>query len=248
MNYHTFQPHSDLAALIKCYWTLEVPAEMDAQKQRIVPDGCIEMIFTLGDDIKRFTNGDEFIIQPKSMILGQIVDPLFIQPIGDVNSFAVRFYPYGFANFSETPLKELANKETPIDQVFGKQIGKKLEGQIVSATNTEKRIAVVESFLLDRLKDKSIIDNIVKDTIDTLFLTNGSESINSILKDDISKRRNLERKFVKQVGLSPKQLSKVIRLQTAINILEAEPSRYSTELCFDEKPAVFQTFPHFTPR
>ena len=56
MNYQTFQPHPDLDALIKCYWTLEVPSEKDSQKQRIVPDGCLEMIFILGDDIKRYTS------------------------------------------------------------------------------------------------------------------------------------------------------------------------------------------------
>lgn len=30
MNYQTFQPHADLKSLVKCYWTLEVPAEKNA--------------------------------------------------------------------------------------------------------------------------------------------------------------------------------------------------------------------------
>ena len=121
MIYKTFQPHSDLEALIKCYWTLEVPADMDAQKQRIIPDGCIEMFFILGDDVKRYTSGDDFIIQPRTMVLGQITKPFFIKPTGYVNSFAVRFYPYGFANFVKTPLQDLANKETPIALLFGRK-------------------------------------------------------------------------------------------------------------------------------
>ena len=63
MNYQTFQPHSDLESLISCYWSLEVPSETNAQKQRIIPDGTIEMAFILGDDIKRYTSENEFIIQ-----------------------------------------------------------------------------------------------------------------------------------------------------------------------------------------
>ncbi len=39
MDYQTFQPHSDLASLVKCYWRLEVPAEAQKEKQRILPDG-----------------------------------------------------------------------------------------------------------------------------------------------------------------------------------------------------------------
>ncbi|MDB2607177.1 AraC family transcriptional regulator, partial [Zobellia sp.] len=75
MNYQTFQPHSDLESLVSCYWTLEVPAENNSQRQRIIPDGCIEMAFILGDDIKRYTSQDEFILQPRAMVLGQTIEP-----------------------------------------------------------------------------------------------------------------------------------------------------------------------------
>lgn len=51
MQYQTFDPHHDLSFLVKCFWTLEVPAEAAGQQQRILPDGCMELIFTLGDNI-----------------------------------------------------------------------------------------------------------------------------------------------------------------------------------------------------
>ncbi len=235
MDYQTFQPHSDLESLVKCYWTLEIPYEKNTQRQRIIPDGCIEMIFILGDDIKRYTSEDEFIIQPREMVIGQITEPFFIKPIGHVNSFAVRFYPYGFANFVPTPIKKLANKETPIALLFGEKPAIELEQKIINATTTEKRIEIIESFLLSKLKHKSTIDNIVKDTIDTLFLTKGSMPINSILKDELSKRRSLERKFLKQVGISPKQLSKVIRLQTALKMLLNKQSESLTKIAYESE-------------
>ncbi|MGK6352441.1 DUF6597 domain-containing transcriptional factor [Parapedobacter sp. DT-150] len=84
MNYQTFQPHPDLAPLVKCYWTLEVPADTDSQRQRIIPDGCIEMAFTLGDDIKRCTSENEFILQPRALVLGQTIEPFYIEPTGYV--------------------------------------------------------------------------------------------------------------------------------------------------------------------
>ncbi len=99
MNYQTYTPYPDLEALMKCYWTLEVPADPSPDRQRIIPDGCIEMAFILGDDIKRYTAGDEFIIQPRAMVLGQTIEPFYIEPTGYVNTFAIRFYPYGFCQF-----------------------------------------------------------------------------------------------------------------------------------------------------
>ena len=194
-------------------------SQENTQKQRVIPDGCIEMAFILGDDIKRYTSKDEFILQPRAMVIGQTIEPFYIKPTGYVNSFAVRFYPYGFANFVTIPIKDLANKETPIELLFGEKPAKELEQKIIQATDTKKRIEIIEGFLLEKINDKVTIDSIVKTTVDTILATKGSEPINAILKKDLSKRRQLERNFLKQIGVSPKQLCKVIRLQTVLKML-----------------------------
>ncbi|MBK6265101.1 AraC family transcriptional regulator [Marivirga sp. S37H4] len=235
MNYQTYIPHFDLQSLVKCFWTLEVPAESNSEKQRIVPDGCIEMAFILGDNIKRFTSETDFIIQPRAMVLGQTIEPFYIQPVGYVNTFAIRFYPYGFANFVNTPIKNLANKETPIAELFGQSTANELEQAIIHETGTQERIKVIEKFLLNKLRDKATIDNIVKSTIDTLLSTNGSMPIHTILKENLSKRRQLERNFLKHIGISPKQLGKVIRLQTALKLLLNQKTETFTQIAYESE-------------
>lgn len=233
VKYKTFQPHPHLGSLIKCYWTLEVPAQEDYQKQLIIPDGCLEMIFILGDDVKRYTSKSKFILQPCEMVLGQITKPFYIQPTGYVNTFAVRFYPYGFANFVSMPITELANKETPLALLFGKKQSLELTKKIKQTKDTKKRIKIIETFLLKKLQDKDTIDNIVKSTIDTMLLTKGSTSIRSILKNDLSKRRKIERSFLKKVGISPKKLGKVIRLQAVLKMLLNRRSENLTKVAYD---------------
>jgi len=232
MNYQTFEPHPDLKSLISCYWTLEVPSTEDAQRQRIIPDGTIEMVFILGDDIKRYTSNDNFIIQPRSMVLGQTIDPFYIEPTGYVNTFAIRFYPYGFANFVTVPIRTLANKETPINTLFEEKLAKKLEQDIIHATDTKQRIEIIESFFLNKLSDQVRVDCIVRSTVETLLATKGCTSISDILKDDLSKRRQLERMFVKQIGASPKQLGKLIRLQSALKMLLNEEGESLTNIAY----------------
>ena len=235
MNYQTFQPHPDLESLISCYWTLEVPATDHAQRQRIIPDGTIEMAFILGDDIKRYTTEDHFILQPRSMVLGQTMEPFYIEPTGYVNTFAIRFYPYGFANFVSVPIRTLANKETPIEMVFGEKTAKKLEQEIIQARDTRQRIEIIERFLLKKLSEQSTVDTIVRTTVDALISTKGSTSIGAILKEDVSKRRQLERKFVRQIGISPKQLGKVIRLQSALKMLLNEEGESLTNIAYESE-------------
>lgn len=233
MHYHTFQPTGALNSLIKCYWTLEVPLEDKPEKQRIVPDGCMELIFMLGDDVKRYTSENEFIIQPRAFVVGQITEPFTIQPVGYVHCFATRFYPYGISNFIKTPLNHLENKETPIAVLFGQTTALELEQKIVHATDTQQRIELVEAFLLNKFNEKATIDNIVKSTVDTLLATQGSSPIKTILQEDLSKRRQLERKFLKEIGMSPKQLGKVVRLQTALKLLVNQKRNTFTEIAYE---------------
>src|SRR5687767_11008763 len=162
MDYQIYNPHRDLKTVVKCYWTLEIPKQKDTQRQLILPDGCVDMCFILGDDIKRYTSDREFLIQPRQMLLGQITEPFYIEPTGYVNTFAVRFYPYGFANFVSTPINKLANNETPLATLFGEKASADLSAKILAAPDIQNAIAIVEEFLLNRLKDKATIDTIVK--------------------------------------------------------------------------------------
>ena len=233
MNYQTFEPHPDLEALVNFYWTLEVPFDANNQKQKIIPDGFIEMTFNLGDQIKRYTSESEFIIHPDAMVMGQRTKSYHIEPLGHVNSFAICFYPYGFANFINTPIKSLTDKETPIKDLFGEIPANELEQAIIQATDTKQRIGVIERFLLKKLNEQPTIDNIVRTTIDALIATKGSSSISNILKEDLSKRRQLERKFERQIGISPKQLGRVIRLQSALKMLLNEEGESLTNVAYE---------------
>ncbi|MBX9450176.1 MAG: helix-turn-helix domain-containing protein [Taibaiella sp.] len=235
MNYQTFQPGNDLNPLVKCHWTLEVPAEFKSEKQKIVPDGCMELIFILGDDIKRYTSETDYIIQPRSIVVGQLTEPFTIQPVGYVHCFGTRFYPYGMANFIPTPLKNLENKETPIAALFGQATADALTQKIIHAGSTAQRIELIEAFLQHKLNEKTTIDHIVKSTVDALLETSGSTPIKTILKDDLSKRRQLERKFLKQIGMSPKQLGKVVRLQTALKLLLDQKTGTFTEIAYESE-------------
>lgn len=235
MNYQTYKPHSDLESIVKFYWTLEVPFDPKNQKQKIVPDGCVEMTFNFGDKIKRYTSETDFILHPNAMVMGQRTKSYYILPVGNVDTFAICFYPIGFANFVKTPLENLVDRETPISELFGQTEAYELEQQMIQAMNTQKRIDIIETFFLKIFNEKNTVSNIVKSTVDSLLKANGTTPINVLLKDDISKRRQLERHFKKQIGISPKQLGKAIRLQTTLNLLLNKKSETLTEIAYESE-------------
>ncbi|MFN4363581.1 DUF6597 domain-containing transcriptional factor [Chryseobacterium hispalense] len=218
MNYQTFEPNQDLTAFIKCYWTLESPKEETPEKQTIVPDGCMEMIFHYGDLYKQYLDNGNSIIQPRCFVIGQLTRPLEIEPTGETGIFSIRFHPEGFLPFTSISIKEMENTAVSLEKIFGKD-GQEIEQQILNANSTSERIKLIEIFLLDRLTDIETIDRIIKSTVETIMTANGQLSVDELSTLTQVNRRQLLRKFSSAIGLSPKQLSRTIRLQSAFKML-----------------------------
>ncbi|SHK68452.1 helix-turn-helix transcriptional regulator [Epilithonimonas mollis] len=218
MNYQTFEPNQDLTAFIKCYWTLESPKEETPEKQTIVPDGCMEMIFHYGDLYKQYLDKGNSIIQPKCFVIGQLTRPLEIEPTGETGIFSVRFHPEGFMPFTTNPIKEMENTAVSLEKLFGKD-GQEIEQQVLNANSTSDKIKLIDRFLLDRLTNFETIDRIVRSTVETIITANGQLSVDEMSRQTNLNRRQLLRKFSSDIGLSPKQLSRTIRLQAALKML-----------------------------
>ena len=217
MHYQTFEPHKDLAACIRCYWTLESPAENPPKRQTIVPDGCMEMIFHYGDLYRQYTENGS-LIQPRCFVFGQLSQPLEIEPTGATGIFSVRFNPDGFLPFATMPVKDMENRAVPLHDLFHED-GETLGQNILLTGSVTERISLTESFLSARLKRTETIDRIVQSTVDTIMTANGQLPVGKISEQMHVHRRNLERRFEVAIGLSPKQLSRIVRMQAALKML-----------------------------
>jgi AraC-like DNA-binding protein len=234
MNYQTFEPDQDLTAFIKYYWTLESPKEEIPEKQTIVPDGCMEMIFHYGDLYKQYLDNGNSIIQPRCFVIGQLTRPLEIEPTGETGIFSVRFHPEGFLPFTTVPIKEMENTAVSLEKLFGKD-GQEIGQQVLNANSTSERIKLIEIFLLDQLTDIETIDRIVKSTVETIITANGQLSVDELSQLTQVNRRQLLRKFSAAIGLSPKQLSRTIRLQAALKMLLSDQFSNLAELAYENE-------------
>lgn len=235
MTYQTFGPGQGLRPLVKCYWTLEGPGKGAPQKQTIVPDACMEMVFHYGDPYRQYDTANETsIVQPRCFVIGQLTRPLEIEPTGETGIFSVRFRPDGFLPFATVPIKEMENTAVPLERLFGKD-GPEIEHKILMASSTTERIERIEAFLSGRLTDAGTIDRIVKLAVETIFTANGQLSIGELSKQTAIGRRQLERKFSSAIGLSPKQLSKILRLQAALKMLLDKKFTHLTALAYENE-------------
>lgn len=232
MKPQIFEPSKELAAFVKCYWTLESTKENTPLRNTIVPDGTMKLIFHYADTYKHHPNNGDSITLPKCFLIGQLTQPYVVEPLGVTGSFVVRFHPNGFLPFSTIPLKEMENTAVPLVKLFGKD-GEDIGNKILNANTTFKRINLIETFLLKRLTNKQTIDLVIKSTIDTILNANGQFSVQELSQQNNINRRQLTRKFSSVIGLSPKQLSKTIRLQATLKKLIEKEVTSLTNLAFE---------------
>jgi AraC-like DNA-binding protein len=232
MDYQTFSPSAELQPFIKCFWTLEAGASASPVKQRVVPDGCMEMIFHYCDLYQQYFEDGSFIIQPRCFIFGQITTFLEIAPTGVTGLVSARFHPDGLTPFLSMPVAVLENRAVDLGDVFGEK-GRELAEKTLSATGNQERIKLIEAFLLSRLAEPQLIDTITKACVDTIFHSQGQLEVARLADKMNLNRRNMERRFVTAIGMSPKQLSRVVRLQATMKMLEQKKYTSLTSLAHE---------------
>jgi AraC-like DNA-binding protein len=145
---------------------------------------------------------------------------------------AARFLPDGLVPFLTIPVAELENKAVDLSILFGVK-GKELEEKVIAAVNTPDRISLIEDFLLSRLSEPETIDMITKNCVDIILRSRGQLDMTTVAGQANINRRNMERKFASAIGMSPKQLSRVVRLQATIKMLDQNEFTSLTSLAYD---------------
>lgn len=232
MEYQTYNPSNALAEIVQCYWTLDGSAETVMQRQTIVPDGCMEMIFHHGDLYRQCLPGGGAITQPRCFVIGQLSRPLEIEPTGRIGIFSVRFHPDGFSPFASIPVEEIEDTAVSLETFFG-DVGKKLAAEVVASTAIAEKIKVVENFLLNTLQQADAIDRVTRAIIEAITSNNGKTAINGLADQYNVSQRKMERDFKTRIGLSPKQLSQVVRLLAIFQKMLSGPVDKFTTLAHD---------------
>ena len=231
MNYQVYTPSPELQPFIKCFWSLEDEKQDDTVKQRVLPDGCMEMIFHYGDPYRQYFEDGSSIIQPGSFVFGQITKYIEIAPTGSSGIISARFLPEGTGPFINMPATALENKAVPIAEIFAD--GAAFEQQIVNAPTNEKRIQLIENFLLSKLIEPHTIDAITRSCVEAIFQSRGQIGVVELAGKMKINRRHMERKFTTLIGMSPKQLARVARLQSTLKMLEQKKFISLTSLAYE---------------
>lgn len=185
---------------------------------RLIPFGQTSMLFLYGDQHYYNLEGPQFEMQAtqKAFMAGQLTRPLWLKFTQHTRLVKIQFKPGGVHPLLPCNMREFTNVPSlDLEAVWGQPVLQLLE-QLHEAGDDQQRITALNSFLEDRLQPVSELVDYVDYTVNQLRAHHGNIGI-SQLEDKLGiSGRHLERLFHTRVGLSPKELSKIIRLNVAL--------------------------------
>ena len=215
-RYREYPVNPALAPFVKCIWSLESTlSTYDAPWERILPDGCLELVFHFRDPfLSRFANGEE-VLQPFSFVVGQMRRFLEIKPAGQTGFVAVRFYAHGAYRFFPRSLNDVAAGVVHLPEVWRTR-GKEWTDRVASARGMQRRIQVVEQLLMTALCRYGRKDPAVDQCLNLIALSEGQGSVIRLAAEIGLSSRHLNRRFQTAVGLTPKEFSRLQRFLSAL--------------------------------
>ncbi len=203
MSYHQFKPHNDLVNYIDAFWIVE-GVEQQTIKTNILPDGCVDLIFNLGDDCKT----DEGILTMQSgkpYLVGTMTTAKESISHQDNRLVGVRFKPAAFLSFYNfASLNEVTDQVIEFEQSLAPDLRKVQQSPI----------SYLNSFFLNRqIRPKHNLSDIIK----AIEMANGQVTIDYLAKQNHTTQRQLERNFQRYIGISPKEFANIVRFRSALS-------------------------------
>ena len=257
MRYQETKPTQALARFVECFWTLEdecdsEPSKAEAIKaEPILPDGCVELILNFGAHFEEYKTNGHKERQPNNLVVGQMTRPVVISPTGSVQLLGIRFHPGGTFPFFRVPMEELTNRVLALGEVTA-EFERDFIAGLDAALWTSQRIAAVERLLSERVRN-SKYESWAPELATRIVQCGGRISMDALATAAGVSGRQLERRFMRDVGIGPKLLCRILRFQQVFQAFRQDAFSWAAVAAdcgyYDQAHLIrdFQQFAHQTP-
>jgi AraC-like DNA-binding protein len=203
-NYRELPPLPALAPYLACFWVQHTPAGGSGLRPRVVPDGCIDIVW-IGD--------------AEPHVAGPATRTMIPQLAPDTPIAGARFRTGMASCLLGLPAGELRDDEVPLREVWKFERVTFLV-RIEPDDSAEARRGALESALIARLPDAVPADLLVQDGVASLVRDPKLRVRDLSRHLDVSERQLL-RRFEAAVGYGPKMLARILRMRTALRAIES---------------------------
>ncbi|MEK6410488.1 MAG: DUF6597 domain-containing transcriptional factor [Acidobacteriota bacterium] len=226
MQYREIKPKPPLSEFVECFWTLEGDGRSQTEGDLILPDGCVEMVLNFADPFCEHKQHDEKLAQPMRLVVGQMTGPMRIGPTGAVQLIGVRFNPGGTLPFFRGQAEDLTNRYVALDDVAA-DLDREVAARACEPSSLEQAVVRLEESLTRRLQEPSRQDAPVRQAVNRILRSNGLIGIDELAAGAGISARQLERRFLREVGIGPKLLCRILRFQQVFHAVDQNSGNWA---------------------
>lgn len=148
--------------------------------------------------------------------------------------FAVTFQPQGIRQFFGLPMSELANRSIPLRYLNNKLLYE-LQMRLTDGETFASRVQTIEKWLLTLLANQHQKTDFsrINHVMEAIKHHGGDVGIGTLADISCLSTKQFERRFLDQIGLTPKQYLRVVRFQATIHRKSLEPNLPISHLAHD---------------
>jgi AraC-like DNA-binding protein len=197
VRYRELAPPPPLAPYVECFWEVEASDE----SHRVLPDGCMDILFHVGDS--------------RARVIGPMTGPALVEAEGISRTTGVRFRPGVAPGLLGFAASELRDAEASAVEALGPE-GRTLDQRLADADGD---LGVVRQALCDvvkaRLRAAPRGPRAVGRAIALFESSGGTLAVYEVAACLGVGERQLERLFHRWVGYGPKMFARVVRTRRA---------------------------------
>jgi AraC-like DNA-binding protein len=214
IEYVEAPPTPALRPFVRCYWQVLGGAAVGGATRRILPDGCADVLFEMGDLSQ--VSGQA---HPRARFVGTMTRAVIVESHGRVDTFGVRFAPGGLWALSGMPLHPLTDDQVALADADPMRLASLL-GPLVEARSFVARTRLTDAALADVLR-RGARPPLVALLIERIREAADIPTVAELEALSGYSARTLERRFPEAVGLTPKQYLRYLRFERAHRLLRA---------------------------
>ncbi|PAV30090.1 AraC family transcriptional regulator [Virgibacillus profundi] len=231
--FRTYHPQPPLSDFIRTFWLYKgykPPHEME----RVLPDGSMELVINLEEDLIKVydqKNYDRFKSFSGSLVSGPHSNFAVIDTACQASTMGVHFKPGGTFPFFNLPADELRNEQVSLDTLWGPKAAE-IREQLLEAESSVIKFRIIEHHLLEMMDRDSTQHPAVMFALMKFHLPHELKIADINEQINLSPRRFIQ-VFKNEVGLTPKQFSRIQRFQKVLQIIKGREQVNWTDIAFD---------------
>jgi AraC-like DNA-binding protein len=222
MRYALRRPEGPLAGFVQVLWFYEGFARPHA-KERLLPDGSMELVINLREDETRVWDRSDLTQYERmdgAVLVGPHSEYFVIDTAEQQCVMGVHFRPGGGFPFLGMPADEMHGQQVSLRDLWG-GFARELRERLLAAEGVKARFDLLEAALLRQTLRPLGFHPAVHFAIGQFGAPRQSTVADVVENTGLSARRFIEL-FRAQVGMSPKQYSRVRRFQRVVQGLGME--------------------------